>query len=253
MLALKVVGMIFIGILVASPCNGYWFRNSHCPSQWFKAHFEAVADAVAPLFFAPDKDLTFFKNTMLFSDKKIERVTQNAIKFFKTKYGLDFSESPPNDQNHRFFENAELQPFFFSPQVQFTVNVNSWLLFRKTTNYCFENRGGGFRITFTKKQMLHGTYGRQEGIPINPGDQIVFGFFNINYSPKPIAIHFQSITPLRAEPIDGFSVINCEIYNPTLGPGIAWGVFKATPTKDPGMFHFAIRNSFTFPGHPGLI
>ena len=257
MFASKAVGLIFIGTLIASlasPCHGHRYRNNRCPNEWFTAQFESLADAVAPAIADTDKDLTFFRDIMLFSEKKIERVTQDAIEFFNTKFGLDFSQSPPNDLGQRTFANAVLQPFVLSPKVRYTVNVNSWLLFGRTRNFCFENRDGGFGVSFTGKQMLHGTYGGEDGIPANPGEQVVYGFYNIPVFPKrPIIIQYQSNTPFRFEPIDGFGVINCELHHRTLGAGAAQGVFRVTPTEEPGMFHFSIRNTFTFPAHPGLI
>ncbi len=196
MLSLKITALLFIIALIASltpPCNGR--RNRHiytrwsgdCPSEWFTAQFVALADIVVPaelLVPVPDSDYTYFRDIMLFSEEEIKRVTQDAIEFFDTKFGLDFSQSIPNAQGQRAFENAVLEPFIMPSEFRYSININSWLLTGRTTNICFENRDGGFRVIFTGEQMLHGTYGGTDGIPANLGEFVVYGFYNIPTPPR---------------------------------------------------------------------
>ena len=237
-----------------SPCNARRLNRGDCPSEWLTAQFAAVADVVLPeetLAAPPDTDFTFFRDIMLFSDEEIEKVTQDAINFFYTMYGLDFSQL--SAEGVRTFENATLLPYVMSPDVRYTITVNSWLLSGRSRNTCFENRDGGLGVQFTGEQILHGTYGGEAGILAHPGDSVVYGFYNIPVCPQqPIVIQYQSNTPFRLEPFDNFGIINCGLYHRVLGAGSAQGVFRAVPTGDPGMVHLTIRNTFTFPAHPGL-
>ena len=63
---------------------------------------------------------------MLFTEEEIEQVTEDAIQFFDTMYGLDFSQSEPNELGQRFFQNATFFPFRTSPEAQYSVaNIQS--------------------------------------------------------------------------------------------------------------------------------
>ena len=55
---------------------------------------------------------------MLFTEEEIEQVTEDAIQFYNTKYGLDFSQSEPNELGQPFFQNATFFLFRLSPEVQ---------------------------------------------------------------------------------------------------------------------------------------
>ena len=66
-------------------------------------------------------------------------------------------------------------------------------------------------------------------------DFIAYGFYCIEVcSQSPVVIQYQSGTPFRREPIDGFGIINCDIYNRGLGHGHGkgLGVALSIPTTD---------------------
>ncbi len=97
------------------------------PDEWFTSVFVSLADAVVPVSvtsLSPDVDLKFFKDIMLYTDQEIEDATQDAIEFFSTKYGLDFSASQPDELGQRFFENATSFAFELSPEVGYTITFN---------------------------------------------------------------------------------------------------------------------------------
>ena len=50
-------------------------------------------------FTVEDPQLTFFRDIMKFRDDAIQHTFEDAFKFFNETYGLDFSLSPPTDQN----------------------------------------------------------------------------------------------------------------------------------------------------------
>ena len=103
------------------------------------------------------------------------------------------------------------------------------------------------------EQILHGTYGGVDGIPVTPTDSLIYAIYNIPVCPQePLVIRYGSATPARFFPQDGFGIIHNALFQRVLGPGIAQGLFRVTPTAD-GYLHFTIRNVFTFPAHPGLL
>ena len=57
-----------------------------------------------------DTNLTFFREVLGFDDAEIQQGTQNAFQFFNERFGLDFSQSQPNELGIRFFQNATIRP-----------------------------------------------------------------------------------------------------------------------------------------------
>lgn len=64
----------------------------------FDAEFPSIVDHVLPesepFFFTTATN--FFRNIMNFNDTEIEQVTNDAITFFRTKFGVDFSIATPD-------------------------------------------------------------------------------------------------------------------------------------------------------------
>ena len=229
-------------------------RSDTCPNSWFTAEFVTLADVIVrDELLLPDPDFTFFRNIMLFSDEETQKFTQDAINFFHTKYGLNFAQSALDVEGQRTFENAVLMPFIFNPEVRYTITVNAWILTGRFRNFCYENRDGGYVVQFKNTQLLRGEYGGSEGIPIQPGELLLYGFYNIPVCPwDPVIIQYQSGTPFRFEPIDNLGVINCELSHETLGKGAALGIFRSVPTGEDNLVHVTIRNVLAFPASPGL-
>ena len=69
--------------------------NGSCPD--FSATFVMIVDQTigGPFFVLDDPEQTFLKE-IGFRDNDIQHALEDAIKFFNTTYGLDFSLSPPN-------------------------------------------------------------------------------------------------------------------------------------------------------------
>ena len=245
------VGIVFL----VGHCNGSNLQ-SECPSDWFTAEFVSIADTVIPsseLGLLLDSNLTFFRTIMKFTEDEIEATSKTAMDFFDSKFGLDFSQSPPNELGQRLLGNATFYPYHSSPETQFTVTFSRWIISGNTKNFCFKNRDGGYAVAFSDDQMLYGEYGDVLGKPISPGEIIVYGYYNIPVcAQEPIVVQYNSATPVRFDPVDGYGIINCEVYHHTLGSGVAQGLLRAVPTGEPNMFHYTFRNLYTFPGHPGL-
>ena len=214
----------------------------------FSASFLAIIDQTLdqPILLDDDPDLTFLRDVVKFNDDEVDFVTQNAIEFFNDVYGLDFSLSTPNEQNERFFENARMYPFILRDEIEYKISFNNWINSGNTRSSCVRMRDGGFGVTFSANQTLYGSYGGVDG---RPAEFIVYGFYYIPVCEQsPVIIQYQSGTPFRAEPIDGLSIINCDLYNRVLGFGNAKGVATIVPDEnEPGRFRVIGRNAFTFP------
>ena len=244
-----------VSLIIAALCIGniYAIQPTSCPTRdWFSAEFVSIADkVVSSELTIPDPNLSFFKDVMHFSEREIQQVTEDAIQFYKTRFGLDFSQSEPNELGQRVYQNAVFAPLIFSPEIQYTITYNRWIISGNTNNLCFENRDGGYWVSFTGEQLLRGTYGGEEGIPIGEGGPfLLYGFYNIPVCPQePLVIRYSSNTPARVEPIDGIGVINCDLFHRVWGAGIAKGSYEITPTKD-GRTRVVVRNVLTFPPNP---
>ena len=243
-------GIIILVVL----CFGgaYSVQPTSCPTRdWFAAEFVSIIESVVSAITQPDPDFSFFKEVMMFSEDEIKEVTDDAMEFFNTRFGLDFSQSEPNEFGLRVFQNATFLPHRQSPDVKYTVTYNRWIITGNTRNLCFENREGGFIVTFSGEQLLRGSYGGELGIPVVFRDGLTYGFYNIPVCPQePIVIRFSSNTPVRFISTDGIGVINLDIHHHLWGPGLAQGLYQIFPADLDGRFRFTVRNVLTFPPHP---
>ena len=242
---------IWIHILVCA-MSSLAIMSQNCPSEHFSAVFTATIDQTVdnPELIEDDPELMFFKNYMNFRDSDIQHTIEDAIQFFKNKYGLDFSDSVPNEKNEYFIWNiTKMSPFILPLHINYIVNENYWIRTGNTRSSCYHILDGGFRVTFFADQMLHGSYGETEGKPVGPFDGLFYGFYNIDVCQQsPVIIQYQSGTPFRAEPIDGMVPFNCDAYNHVLGHGNAQGIARIFPDpKEPGRYRAVARNVFTFP------
>ena len=217
----------------------------------FPASFLAVIDQnidAPDAFIVADPELTFFKQVLGFRDIIIEQTFDNAIKFFNETYGLDFSLSPPTDQNEYFYQNAKMGPYRLADGIDYQVTLNNWIQTGNTRSTCYRIRDGGFRVTFSADQLLHGSYGGAGGLPVRVTNALGYGFYHIDACRQsPMIIQFQSGAPLRQEPIDGTNVLNFYLYNRVLGYGKAYGLFTIKPDpEEPGEYRIVARNVFTF-------
>ena len=220
--------------------------------QQFPASFLAIInEKINPPFtvIVDDPKLTFFKEIMNFREDAIQHTINDVMKFYNETYGLDFSLSSPNEKNEYFYQNAKLSPFEMTDNVEYLVTVNNWIRTGSTRSNCYQIRDGGFRVTFSADQTLRGTYGGESGVVVGVTEPLFYGFYNIDVCEQsPVIIQYQSASPLRQVPVDGFSIINCDVYSRTLGYGKAQGVFILTQDpEDPNAFRLSGRNAFTFP------
>ena len=231
----------------ASLCDPYRF----CPD--FTATFTAVVDQTVddPNFLISDPEQTFFKEIMGFRDNDIQHAFENAVEFFDERYGLDFSLSQPNEQNEYVVGNATLSLFRFPKHVHYLLVLSNWIQTGNTRFSCRDIYLGGYIVTFSGDQLLHGSYGGADGKPVGAGNSVEYGFMSIDACEQsPVFIQYTTPTPFRQEPVDGTFFINLDLYNNVLGYGKAQESIVVTPDENnPGKFHVSIRNVFTFPAN----
>ena len=226
-----------------------------CPAMNnFDAAFPSIADVVLPESepFFYRTAWNFFHSVMKFNDIEVSQLTKDAITFFNVTYGIDFSSVPVSKNGSRYLAefDATLFDFEMNPAIHYSVTINEWAVNGVRQSYCVDTRDGGFVVMFRSDATLHGTYGGEKGIPIRANERIIYGFYNIPLcSQSPLIIQYQSATPIRIEKVDGFAIINLDLFSRELGHGLAQGVFRVTPLGD-GNIHYVIRNLLTFPPHP---
>ena len=232
------------------------FPVSHCGSDGFCPDFSAtfvgvIDQRVGPQRLISDPEETFFRNDMGLRDIDIQHVFQDAVKFFNETYGLDFSNSQPNEQKEYFLENAKLNLFRFHEDVRFRVVYNNWITTGNTRTTCDNIKIGGYIVTFSRDQLLHGSYGGVDGIPARVGDFIEYGyhiFFVCDQSP--IIVLTKNASPFRQEPVDGTVFVDFDIYNQVLGYGKSLGILSTKAYNDnPGQFRLVVRLVYTFPAN----
>ena len=229
-------------------------RSRTCPTpQWYVAEFVGIADKVVSSPVILDGSLSFFRDVMLFNEEEIAQVEEDAIQFFNTKFGLNFSQSEPNDLGQRFYQNATFFPARLSPEVQYAITFNRWIVSGNTRSVCFETHVGSYRVEFSDQQILHGTYGGEKGIPVELTDALAYGYYNIPVCPQePLVIQFSTATPFRADPHDGIVVTNLDLIHRVWGHGLTRGIGLLIPTED-GHVYYILRELFTFPAHPTFV
>ena len=197
----------------------------------------------------PDPELTFFRNVMKLRENEIQHVHNDAIKFYKERYGLDFSQSPLNDQGELFYENATAFLYRFRENPHFNVVFNNWIQTGNTRYTCEEVIEGGYLVIFTGEQLLHGTYGGREGKKTDQLGSILYSYNIISVCDQsPIVIQIQNEVPFRQEPNDRSCFINYDAYNTVLGYGKAYGSALIEPDREiPGTFRYNSRIVFNFP------
>ena len=198
-----------VTIVVLLATSSTAVQPQSCPvGDWFQFEFVSILDVVVHPPALPSDlppDTTFFTDVMLFTEEEIEEVTKQAMDFFNTRFGLEFSLSPPDGLGHCFFENATFAPYSLRPDLGFTATFRHWITNGIQHSTCFPHRNGGFLVKFTADQVLRGTYGGPNGILIHPGALVVWAFDNIlTYHQHPLVIQFQTTTPVQCEPKDEF-------------------------------------------------
>ena len=107
---------------------------------------------------------------------------------------------------------------------------------------------GGYWVYFIAgPQMLHGSYGGEEGRLITFPAEIHYGFYSIDAcAQQPIVMQYQSRTPYRKS-VDSIAYYNNQVFHRTLGTGSARGrqSFVFNPLR--GLPRDTVQLVFIFP------
>ena len=184
-----------------------------------------------------------------YDDNQVESAIEDAIMFFNERFGLDFSQSPPDAFERRIFQNSLLTTYRIPTDFDSTVTVNRWLLNGILgSNRCFNWMEGGFLVGFFGNQTLRGTYGGEEGRTVNSNVHLLYIINRLNVCPQsPLIIKCRSVTPAFIDP-DSYAAFNGECFNQFLGRGLvqgAWGTLLS-----PDTMRIVLRYVFTFPADP---
>ena len=127
-----IVAVVIIALISGVPIA---YGQEDCPEG---AEFIISIDSVVPLAEfqqnIPDPNLTFFRNVLKFTEQEIQTATLSAIEYFNTTFGLDFSESEPNQYGQRFFQNASFAAR--KSPITATAKANRWLMNGNTNSKC---------------------------------------------------------------------------------------------------------------------
>ena len=229
-----------------------YVKSSGHVSEHFSAIFTGTIDGVVDNpndVYVDDPELTHFKDHMKLKDSDIQHTVEDAMKFFNNTFGLDFSDTVPDEKNEYLLPNARMKSYILSSHVNFIISDNLWIRTGNTYTSCYYIRTGGLQVTFSADQMLHGSYGGTEGKPVGPQNVLLYGFDVIEVCKQsPIIIQFQSPSPFRAEPIDGIYPSIGDIYSRVLGQGKSSSVYQVYPdSKENGQFRILFQIIYTFP------
>ena len=154
-----IVAVVVIALISGIPIA---YGQEDCPQgAEFTISFDDVVSLAELQQNFTDPNLKFFRNVLKFTEQEIQIATQSAIKYFNTTFGLDFSESEPNQQGQRFFQNASFSAS--KAPITATTKANRWLMNGNTKSKCFDVHLGWFKISFLGEKVLHGTYDESEG------------------------------------------------------------------------------------------
>ena len=224
--------------------------TSQSCSTPFDAVISVVTDLVVPTSSLQnaDPEMKFFTETLRFTAEETNQVMENAIRFYNTQFGIDFSNVEPNEANQRFFEYGTFEPL--AAPYNGTIIANRWIVNGNTRSKCFTIRAGYFSINFNDTTMLHGVYGGEEGKQVNAGDFVDYGYFALfgACAQQPILIQYQSDVPARILPVERWVIEEFRLYNRQLGRGRAQRVFKNRLSPgDPTMAILDSQHLFSFP------
>ena len=101
---ISIVAVVIIALISGVPIA---YGQEDCPEgAEFIISFDSVVSLAEFQQNILDPNLTFFRNVLKFTEQEIQTATLSAIEYFNTTFGLDFSESEPNQYRQRFFQNA---------------------------------------------------------------------------------------------------------------------------------------------------
>lgn len=238
---------LLVSFLGATCCTAQ--SLDQCPSEWFDVSWSLIVDTpVQSNRSFLDPTLEYYREVLNYDDEQIESTVEAAIAFFNERFGLDFSQSEPNEAGIRSYQNAILIPYRIPADIDVVFSANRWLVNGvRGSNRCFYVLEGGFQVRFTGNQTVRGTYGGQDGRTLTPAADVVYVLQRVDVCRQsPLILQCQSITPSFTD-LDGVSALYGECSSQFLGRGLYQGGRAYLQTDDPGVIRTVIRSVYTFP------
>jgi hypothetical protein len=203
----------------------------------------------------PDPQLNSLKTVMGFDEAAVRKFRADGEAFFRDSFGIDFTNLPVAADGSKTIPGvARLDTAVARPEINYyAVYSNQW--------------GGNLPgsplvtdialiVTITGNDVrYHGTYGGAAGSPAYVGETLAYGYYHLQALPmrrypytRTLNMRFESNGPMRSTPT-GMGVVDCAVYHPELGKGLAYGAAIMTPNSD-GTLQLTARNVLAFPG-PG--
>ena len=246
----KIIYIAAVVVIALISCIPIAYGQEDCPEgAEFIISFDNVVPLAEFLQNIPDPNLTFFRNVLKFTEQEIQTATQSAIEYFNMTFGLDFSETEPNQQGQRIFQNASFSAG--KAPITVTTKADRWLVNGNTKSRCFDVRLGWLGVSFLGEQVLHGTYGGTEGRTVDGPvtNAINWLYVWINTCPQsPVVILLKATAPASMTP-DGLALDPAVASHHILGSGISLLTLLVQPLPpDQRLARVVLYNSIAFPG-----
>ena len=242
-----IAAVVVIALMSGIPIT---YGQEDCPEgAEFIISFDNIVNLAELQQNFPDPNLNFFRNVLKFTEQEIQTATQSAIEYFNTTFGLDFSESEPNQQGQRIFQNASFTPS--QVPITATAKANRWLVNGNTKSRCFDVRFGWFDVGFVGEQVLYGTYGGSEGrkLPSPATDSLDLLYVWIDTCPQSPVVILAKPTALGCTTPDGISIEPGVASHRILGNGVSLFTFLIQPLPpDQRLARVVFYMSVIFPG-----
>ncbi len=196
-----------------------------------------------------DKEFTFFSQVLKFDHHKQIQVLNNALNWFRTRFGLIqkgwVDDTINRGWNYKGPEGSAEMIFFHYP-----YDMDDAIVFDSSQPNLVNGKylAGGFMAVVGKEGLtVRGTYGGPEGKKLSAGQRIIYGWYvlynnNVEYR----RITFVSDGPLMPDG-DLAMAIKCFVYDPNYGTGAAQGMLWFRKVGE--NMHFSVREMLTFPSH----
>jgi hypothetical protein len=226
------------------------------PPEGYSQMLVFMANAVVPMKdVLPVDGENFLRNIMHRDDAEYDRVRQDALDYFRERYGVADVDKDPRFLfgNFQFEPNSNIRAYHIADEK---VPPEGWVV-----------RDGGWQLRVIDPAGYTWEAGEFQGQFSAPGAYVLYGDYNILTDdcedrgkncedPREITMRYQSRCPI---PVAGPmlpDVLNfkfsCEVYSKKWGQGLGQGLSQPTVTEGGSMFQYNAREVITFSDSTGF-
>jgi len=230
-------------------------RNDIVPPAGYDGLIVFMANAKVPVgMIQPVAGDNFQHNIMHRDDAAYEAERQQALAYFKERYGVANADTNPNF----LFGNYQVEPF---------ANYRSYYISgEKVPESGWEVRDGGWQMRVINPMGYTWTSGEFAGRFAPPGTYVAYGDYNILTndcggqascaSPREIVMHYQSRCPITIQGAMLPDVLtfqfSCEVFSDKLGQGLGQGLSHPKLDDLGASFQYNAREVITFSSQLGF-